>query len=54
VLRSLQLYLNDICTSCAKVQRYTLNMSLEGFVADDRTYDVVVRNLQIILGHRAK
>jgi uncharacterized protein with HEPN domain len=46
--RSLQLYLDDICASCAKVQRYTLDMTLEDFVADDRTYDAVVRNLQII------
>jgi uncharacterized protein with HEPN domain len=46
--RSLQLYLDDICASCVKVQRYTLNMTLENFVADDRTYDAVVRNLQII------
>lgn len=46
--RSLQLYLDDICTSCAKVQRYALNMTLEDFVADERTYDAVVRNLQII------
>lgn len=46
--RSLQLYLEDICTSCAKVQRYTLNMSLEDFVEYERTYDAVVRNLQII------
>jgi uncharacterized protein with HEPN domain len=48
VSRSLQLYLEDICTSCVKVQRYTLNMTLEDFVADERTYDAVVRNLQII------
>lgn len=46
--RSLQLCLEDICTSCAKVQLYNLNMSLEDFVADERTYDAVVRNLQII------
>lgn len=46
--RSLRLYLEDICTSCSKVQRYTLNMTLEDFVADERTYDAVVRNLQII------
>lgn len=46
--RSLQLYLQDICTSCDKVQRYTLNMTFEAFVADERTYDAVVRNLQII------
>jgi uncharacterized protein with HEPN domain len=30
------------------VQRYTLNMTLEAFVSDERTYDAVVRNLQII------
>ncbi|NJM76726.1 MAG: DUF86 domain-containing protein [Acaryochloridaceae cyanobacterium RU_4_10] len=46
--RSLQLYLDDIRTSCTKIQRYTLNMTLTDFVADDRTYDAVVRNLQII------
>jgi uncharacterized protein with HEPN domain len=46
--RSLQLYLDDICTSCTKIQRYTLNMTLTDFVADERTYDAVVRNLQII------
>ncbi len=46
--RSLRLYFDDICTSCAKVQRYTLRMTFEDFVADDRTYDAVVRNLQII------
>ncbi len=46
--RSLGLYLEDIAASSAKIQRYTLNMTFEGFVADDRTYDAVVRNLQII------
>jgi uncharacterized protein with HEPN domain len=48
VSRSLQLYLADICTSCDKVQRYTLNMTFEDFAIDERTYDAVVRNLQII------
>jgi uncharacterized protein with HEPN domain len=48
VSRSFQLYLKHIHTSCAKVQRYILNMSLEDFVADERSYDAVVRNLQII------
>ncbi|PZD75458.1 hypothetical protein C1752_00472 [Acaryochloris thomasi RCC1774] len=46
--RSVQLYLEDICASCTKVQRYTLNMTFEGFIEDERTYDAVVRNLQII------
>lgn len=46
--RSLRLYFEDIRTSCAKVQRYTVDMTFEDFVADERTYDAVVRNLQII------
>ncbi|MEX0270730.1 DUF86 domain-containing protein [Leptolyngbyaceae cyanobacterium UHCC 1019] len=46
--RSFQLYLSDILLACAKVLRYTNGMSFEQFVADDRTFDAVVRNLQII------
>jgi len=44
----MRLYLEDILTSCAKVKRYTQGMTFEDFQADDRTYDAVVRNLQII------
>lgn len=46
--RSLQLYLQDIQSSCEKVLRYTQGMSLDDFQIDDRTFDAVVRNLQII------
>lgn len=46
--RSLQLYLSDIVVACEKVLRYTDGMSFEQFVADDRTLDAVVRNLQVI------
>lgn len=46
--RSLQLYLADIVVACEKVLRYTDGMSFEQFVADDRTLDAVVRNLQVI------
>ncbi len=46
--RSIRLYLEDILTSCVKVRRYTQGMNFEDFQADDRTYDAVVRNLQII------
>ena len=46
--RSMRLYLEDILTSCAKVRRYTQGMTFQSFQADDRTYDAVVRNLQII------
>ena len=46
--RSIRLYLDDILTSGAKVRRYTQGMTFEDFQADDRTYDAVVRNWQII------
>jgi uncharacterized protein with HEPN domain len=40
--------LEDILVSGAKVLRYTQGMTCEEFVADEKTYDAVVRNLQII------
>lgn len=52
-LRSYLLYLEDILKSCNKVQRYTDGMSFEDFLADERTLDAVVRNLEII-GEAAK
>jgi uncharacterized protein with HEPN domain len=36
-----------------KVLRYTKDVDLPGFVGDDRTFDAVVRNLEII-GEAAK
>lgn len=46
--RSVRLYLEDILTSCAKVKRYSQGMTFEDFQTDERTYDAVVRNLEII------
>jgi uncharacterized protein with HEPN domain len=46
--RSLQLYLEDILQACAKIQRYTINMTFEQFITDERTDDAVARNLLII------
>ncbi len=46
--RDLRLYLTDILISGEKVFRYTEGMNFENFVADDRTFDAVIRNLQII------
>jgi uncharacterized protein with HEPN domain len=46
--RDLRLYLTDILISGEKVLRYTEGMNFENFVADDRTFDAVIRNLQII------
>ncbi|MGB0564327.1 MAG: DUF86 domain-containing protein [Spirulinaceae cyanobacterium] len=46
--RNIQLYLEDILTSCAKIQRYTQDMDCEQFITDELTFDAVARNLQII------
>lgn len=51
--RNPRLYLEDIQQSCAKVLRYTAGLSFEQFKQDDRTYDAVLRNLEII-GEAAK
>jgi len=42
------LYLQDIFTNCAKVLRYTQGMNFEDFVADELTFDAVIRNLLVI------
>lgn len=46
--RDESLYLADIQESCGKILRYTEGYSLEDLVRDDRTYDAVLRNLEII------
>ncbi len=46
-------YLDDILESCNKILRYTDGVSFDLFVKDEKTYDAVVRNLEI-LGEAAK
>jgi uncharacterized protein with HEPN domain len=46
--RNLILYLDDILSSIEKIKRYTANMNLDSFIADERTVDAVSLNLQII------
>ncbi|MCG6136465.1 MAG: DUF86 domain-containing protein [Nostoc sp. LLA-1] len=46
--RDFRLYLADIVVACEKVLRYTDGMEFEQFVADDRSFDAVIRNLLII------
>ncbi len=46
--RDVRLYLEDIQLSCQKIIRYTAGMSLDVFLQDERTYDTVIRNLEII------
>ncbi len=51
--RDYRLSLEDMLDSCGKILRFTANMSFDQFVEDERTYDAVVRNLEII-GEAAK
>lgn len=51
--RDWTLYLDDILESCDKILRYSAGMSLEQFKTDEKTYDAVVRNLEIV-GEAAK
>ena len=53
MLRDWAFFLEDIQESCSRVLRYTQGMTFEQFRADDKTYDAVVRNLEII-GEAAK
>ena len=46
--RDIRLYLEDILDACEKIQRYTDGFSYLQFQQDDRTYDAVIRNLEII------
>jgi uncharacterized protein with HEPN domain len=42
------LFLRDIDRACDKIIRYTIGFTLQQFVADERTFDAVLRNLAII------
>ena len=46
--RDSKLLLDDIRTAIGKIEQYILNLDKEGFLADDKTVDAVVRNLEII------
>jgi uncharacterized protein with HEPN domain len=45
--------LEDILASCEKILEYVGEMTMDQFMKDDKTYDAVVRNLEII-GEAAK
>jgi uncharacterized protein with HEPN domain len=51
--RDHRLFLDDMRVSCEKVIRYTQGMTYESFLAEEKTFDAVVRNLGII-GEAAK
>jgi len=47
VSRDVRLYLEDIRDCCQKVLRYAEGMTREQLAADDRTFDAIMRNLEI-------
>jgi uncharacterized protein with HEPN domain len=53
VSRDPRLYIEDMLSCTEKVARYVDGQSSESFAADERTYDAVVRNLEI-MGEAAK
>jgi uncharacterized protein with HEPN domain len=46
--RDYKVFLEDILEAIRKVRDYTDGLSLEAFMADARTFDAVIRNLEII------
>jgi uncharacterized protein with HEPN domain len=46
--RNLRLYFEDILTSCDKILRYTKGKNYHDFIADEVTFDALIRNLEII------
>ncbi len=51
--RDPEVYLEDILGAVARIERYTQALSFEEFGADERTFDAVIRNLEVI-GEAAK
>jgi uncharacterized protein with HEPN domain len=51
--RDFKLYLDDIREAAEKTLRYTRGMSFDQFLGDEKTFNAVVRNLEII-GEAAK
>ena len=41
-------YVRDMLVACEKVMSYTEGMDQPAFVADERTYDATLRNLELI------
>jgi uncharacterized protein with HEPN domain len=48
VSRDWRLYWEDVLLASRKVRRFTAGMEKAGFRADERTYDAVLRNLEVI------
>ena len=46
--REFRLFLQDMRKSCQKVIRYSKRYTLKRLLADEKTFDAVMRNLEII------
>ncbi len=46
--RKPDLLIKDILDSISKIQRYTSGLSLPDFLQDEKTFDAVIRNFEII------
>ena len=46
--REWRFYLGDMIEGCEKIRRYAAGVGRDAFLADDRTYDAVVRNVEIV------
>jgi uncharacterized protein with HEPN domain len=46
--REWRFYVDDMIAFAQKVQAYTAGLTQAGFVADPRTYDATLRNLELI------
>jgi uncharacterized protein with HEPN domain len=53
VSRDYVLYLGDMRSACEKILRYTHDLTFDAFMNDEKTFDAVIRNLEI-LGEAAK
>jgi uncharacterized protein with HEPN domain len=47
VSRDVRLYLEDMRDCCRKIMRYTQGMTRHTFASDEKTFDAVMRNLEI-------
>ncbi|MBM4121037.1 MAG: DUF86 domain-containing protein [Nitrospira sp.] len=46
--RDYKVYLEDVLEAIGKIRRYTTGLSMDALSKDDKTFDAVVRNLEII------
>ena len=46
--RDARLFLTDIIEAIRKIENYTKGMDFEKFTADEKTFDAVLRNLEVL------